>query len=135
MQLGISKEFEKSIGFENLEKELITLLKEEGFGVLTEIDVHAVMLKKGQDWDLPYKILGACKPPFANKVLKADPEIGVMLPCNVLIYETTEGKLRVSMVNANGMFELIANEQVKDIANMVSTSFNSILAKLDDKYN
>ncbi len=134
MQLGISSKFDKSHGFENIETTLINMLKDEGFGILTEIDVHAVMLKKGQQWERPYKILGACNPPHANKVLKTDPEIGLLLPCNVIIYENAEEKIVVSLINASGMFELIDDDSVKGVADLVSQSFDNVLAKLKEKF-
>ncbi|MDF1561581.1 MAG: DUF302 domain-containing protein [Deltaproteobacteria bacterium] len=78
-------------------------LSTEGFGVLTEIDVKAT-LKKKLDVDFRrYKILGACNPPFAHKVLSAELEIGLLLPCNVLVYETDEGKTVVSAIDPIAM--------------------------------
>jgi len=90
-------------------------LQKEGFGVLTEIDVKATMKKKlGEDIDA-YIILGACNPPNALKALKAEQDIGLMLPCNVIVYEK-EGKTYVSAVKPTVAMGMIENDALKDIA-------------------
>ena len=81
----------------------------------------------------PYKILGACSPPKANKVLNADLELGLLLPCNVVIYENDNDMIVVSLINAYAMFELVGNESIKDVAKEVSDIFSSVLEKLKGK--
>ncbi len=82
---GFSKKV--NYGFDEAIERVIEELKKEGFGILSEIDVKAT-LKKKMDIDFPnYKILGACNPPLAHKALSAEPEIGLLLPCNVIVYE------------------------------------------------
>jgi uncharacterized protein (DUF302 family) len=95
-------------------------LKEEGFGVLTEIDVKAT-LKKKLDVDLPkYMILGACNPPFAHKSLLAEPDIGVLLPCNVVIYEN-DGKTILSVMKPSIAMGMVDNSELANIAGEVET--------------
>lgn len=89
-------------------------LKEQGFGVLTEIDVRDT-LKKKLDLDFrPYKILGACNPTLASQALAHDPEIGLLLPCNVVVQETAEG-VRVSIADPKAMFSLVDNSELQTV--------------------
>ena len=74
-------------------------LAEEGFGVLTEIDVAAVLKKKLDVDRRPYRILGACSPAFAHRALEANPEVGTLLPCNVVVYEGEQGETIISAVD------------------------------------
>lgn len=91
-------------------------LKEEGFGVLTEIDVAAT-LKKKLDIDFrPYKILGACNPNFAHKALQAEDKIGTMLPCNVILQETVDGHTEVAAVDPIASMQAVGNESLGEIA-------------------
>lgn len=95
-------------------------LKEEGFGVLTEIDVKAT-LKKKLDVDFPkYMILGACNPPFAHKSLLAESDIGVLLPCNVVIYEK-DGKTILSVMKPSTALGMIDNPALANIAGEVES--------------
>jgi uncharacterized protein (DUF302 family) len=90
-------------------------LAEEGFGVLTEIDVQAT-LKARLDEDIePYLILGACNPPYAHQALLLDPELGSLLPCNVVVSER-EGKTHVSAVDPVAMLGIVANAELDPIA-------------------
>ena len=90
-------------------------LKVEGFGVLTEIDVRAT-LKEKLDIDVePYVILGACNPPLAHQALEAEPDLGVLLPCNVVVYERG-GTTHVSAVDAERMLSIVENDQLADVA-------------------
>lgn len=104
-------------------------LQKEGFGVLTEIDVKAT-LKKKLDVDHPnYKILGACNPPLAHKALTAEPEIGLLLPCNVIVYEN-ENKVFVSAIDAKAMFTLVDKKGIEHIADEVNKKLKSVIEKL-----
>ena len=90
-------------------------LKADGFGVLCEIDVQATMKKKlGVDGE-PYLILGACNPPLAHQALQAEPELGVLLPCNVVVYERG-GETHISAVDAERMLSIVGNEQIAPVA-------------------
>lgn len=90
-------------------------LKEEGFGVLTEIDVKATLQEKlGEDVE-PYLILGACNPPYAHQALGLEPELGTLLPCNVAVYER-DGTTHVSAVDPVAMLGLVGNPALEPIA-------------------
>ena len=90
-------------------------LKADGFGVLCEIDVQATMKEKlGVDGE-PYLILGACNPPLAHEALQAEPELGVLLPCNVVIYERG-GETHISAVDAERMLSIVGNDEIAPLA-------------------
>ena len=90
-------------------------LKVEGFGVLTEIDVQAT-LKEKLDIDVePYVILGACNPPLAHQALEAEPELGVLLPCNVVVYERG-GATHIAAIDAERMLSIVGNDELAPIA-------------------
>lgn len=105
------------------------LLAKEGFGVLTTIDVAATLKAKlGVDRE-PYVILGACNPTLANRALQVEPAVGVLLPCNVDVYQQG-GKTIVQAINPRKQFELIANPGVAEIANEVAAKLERALEGL-----
>jgi uncharacterized protein (DUF302 family) len=106
------------------------LLKEEGFGVLTEINVQETLKNKlGLD-SKPYRILGACNPTFAHRALEAEPHVGVLLPCNVVVWD--EGNRRVvSAMEPLVMSRVIANPIVAEIATEVSARLRRVLTRLE----
>jgi uncharacterized protein (DUF302 family) len=90
-------------------------LKEQGFGIITEIDAQATVKEKiGRDRP-PYVILGACNPTFADQVLDADPEMGLFMPCNVVVYEAADGT-RVSAVDPSAMLEMAGDSGLVGVA-------------------
>ena len=105
-------------------------LKKEGFGILTEIDVKET-LKKKLDVDFrKYRILGACNPPLAYKALSEEENIGVMLPCNVIVQETAEGSVRVSAINPMESMKAVANPNLEGIAKTVSDKLANVISNL-----
>lgn len=106
-------------------------LKAEGFGVLTEIDVKAT-LKKKLDKDVrPYIILGACNPPLAFQALTAEPEIGLLLPCNVIVYEDETGGVVVSAMDpAAVMGPVVQNPAMAPIAEQVTAKLQRVVANV-----
>ena len=102
-------------------------LKEQGFGILTEIDVKATMKKKLDVDFRPYVILGACNPPIAHKALSAEPGIGLLLPCNVVVAETDEGDAVVSVVNPREMFKVVNNDSILPLADEVEAKLKAAL--------
>lgn len=125
MSYYITKKVKKS--FEETLAIVTEELKKEGFGVLTEIDVKET-LKKKLDVDYKkYKILGACNPPLAHKALNAESEIGVLLPCNVCVYEEAEGSSVVSAIDPKRMFSVVERSDLVPIANEVSEKIHRVI--------
>ena len=105
-------------------------LKEEGFGVLTTIDVQST-LKKKLDVDFrKYIILGACNPPFAFQALQNDLDVGLFLPCNVIIYETDDYNVYVSAINPLSVLDEIQNEKLNIIAEAVSIKLQKVMENI-----
>jgi uncharacterized protein (DUF302 family) len=102
-----------------VEEKVIAALAEEGFGVLTEIDVQATLKKKLGLEKRPYKILGACNPHLANQAIDAEPEIGVLLPCNVLLRQDESGQNIVTFMDPASVLTLVDREGVADLAKEV----------------
>ena len=102
-------------------------LKKEGFGILTEIDVKAALKKKiGADVN-KYIILGACNPPFAHQALQAEEEIGLLLPCNVIVYSNQEGKTVISAMDPEAVLKLVDNPKIVPVAKEVTARLTRAL--------
>ena len=105
-------------------------LQKEGFGILTEIDVTAT-LKKKLDVDFhKYRILGACNPPFAYKALQAEPKIGTMLPCNVIVQELAGGEIEVAAVDPLASMQAIQNHALQAIAEEIQAKLKKVIGQL-----
>jgi len=105
-------------------------LKKEGFGILTRIDVKATLKEKlGVDFS-PFVILGACNPPLAHKALTLEPEIGLMLPCNVVVRDVGAGKVRVETVNARAMATLFPGAGLEEVSKEVNEHLARVLESI-----
>ncbi|OQA43706.1 MAG: hypothetical protein BWY52_01797 [Chloroflexi bacterium ADurb.Bin325] len=105
-------------------------LKQEGFGVLTEIDVRAT-LKKKLDVDFRnYRILGACNPPFAYRALQAEDKIGTMLPCNVIVQEHAPGQVEVSAVDPVASMASVPNSRLGEVADEVRSRLQRVIERV-----
>jgi uncharacterized protein (DUF302 family) len=105
-------------------------LKQEGFGVLTDIDVKAT-LKKKIDVDFrPYRILGACHPQIAYQMLQVDDKAGVLYPCNVVVQQQEDGRVEVSAIDPRAMFQSLEQPQAKEIAEYARQQMQAVMARL-----
>ena len=112
------------------EERTTAALKDEGFGVLTEIDIQAT-LKKKLDVDVPgYKILGACNPPLAHKAMQAEPRIGAMLPCNVILRDLGDGRTEVAAIDPVASMAAVENDGLGEVAAEVRERLRRVVAAL-----
>ncbi len=105
-------------------------LQKEGFGVLSDIDVKATMKKKLDVDFRNYRILGACNPPNAYKALTAEPNIGLLLPCNVVVQETNKNKIDVSAVDAEASLDIAKNPDLKEVASFIKGKLEKVINNL-----
>ena len=105
-------------------------LKKEGFGVLSDIDVAATLKKKLDEDMPPYRILGACNPSLAHQAVNAVPEIGLLLPCNVLVREDEAGQVHVSFMDPGAVLGLVDKPEVEPLADQVKEKLQRVLAAL-----
>lgn len=121
---------EIDLGLEDAINRVTEALKKEGFGVLTEIDVKAT-LKKKLDADFRnYRILGACNPPFAHQALLAEPHIGLMLPCNVVVQDSEDGKTLISAIDPLASMQAVDNSSLGEIAEQVRVKLQKVIESL-----
>ena len=103
-------------------------LKAEGFGVLSEIDVQATLHEKLGVDEEPYLILGACNPPFAHQALSAEPELGTLLPCNVVIYQR-DARTHISAIDAERMLSIVGNDSLASVAAEVRNKLAQVVER------
>ena len=119
-----------SIPFSETIDQVTESLQQEGFGVLTTIDVQETFKKKLDIDYRKYKILGACNPTFAHQALQAEDKIGTMLPCNVIVQELDNGKVEVSAVDPLASMQAVENKTLKNTAEQVQQMLNRVFVRL-----
>lgn len=126
---GFNAKFRGS--FDDAVKKVTEELSKEGFGVLTEIDVKAVMKKKLDLDKRPYKILGACNPVLANQALTAEPDIGLLLPCNVVVREEEDSSVTVAFMDPQAVLQLVDRDDIGDLAGQVREKLQRVKAGVE----
>ncbi|MBI1287579.1 MAG: DUF302 domain-containing protein [Flavobacteriales bacterium] len=119
-----------NVGFDEAIENVTAALKEEGFGVLTDIDMKATFKKKLDVDFRKYRILGACNPNFAYKAVGAEPNIGLMLPCNVIVQEHEDGSVEVAAVDPVASMTAVKNDSLGSIASEVQSRLKKVINDL-----
>lgn len=116
--------------FDSAIEKVTAALKDQGFGIISDIDIQATMKKK-LDKDLrPYRILGACNPQFAYQALQVENKIGTMLPCNVIVQEDENGKIEVAAVDPEQSMQAVGNQELGRIAGDVQARLQKVIDSL-----
>ncbi len=121
---------ETTLDFDAAVEKVTGLLKEQGFGIITQIDVKETFKQKINEDFRKYKILGACNPSFAFKAINSEPLLGLLLPCNVVVQEKTGGMVEVSAINPKVNLELVKNEAVNDLACTVTEILEKVIRQM-----
>ena len=125
---GFGKTVESS--FDAAVEKVTQELQKEGFGILTDIDV-ADTLKKKLNQDMPpYRILGACNPPLAHRALEAEPSIGLLLPCNVVVRQDETGKVHVEFMDPNAVLDMVNKPEISQLASEVRQKLEQVMQAL-----
>lgn len=119
--------------FDDVVDTTIAALKDEGFGVLCDIDIQATLKEKIGEEFRQYRILGACNPPLAYEGLNEEIELGALLPCNVIVYETDGGEVMVSAVDPQQLVGIADNEALDSIATEVHERFERVLTSVAEE--
>ncbi len=120
-----------AITYDQAVEKVTAALKTEGFGVLTEIDVRATLKSKLDAEFRRYVILGACNPPLAYQALRSELEIGLLLPCNVIVYEDDQGRAVVSALNPMVALGVVDNPALRGVAEQVTDRLRRVVASLE----
>lgn len=121
---------ESGLSVAEAEARVRDLLKEEGFGILTEIDVQATLKEKLGVEFRPYRILGACNPPLSHRALQAEPPIGLLLPCNVVVEAREESGARISFLDPEVALGLVGNPELLPIAKEAAQRLHRVAERL-----
>lgn len=124
--------FSRKVGYpyDEAVQKVTEALKNEGFGILTEIDVKDTLRKKLDVDFRKYRILGACNPPYAYKALQSESKIGLMLPCNVIVQETDDGEVEVAAIDPIASMQAIDNPSLGEIASEVQQKLKKVIDNL-----
>ena len=127
VEYGVGRDLDQS--FPEVLGRVREALKAEGFGVITEIDVQKTMKEKLGVDGRPHVILGACNPKYAHEALGVEDDLGLLLPCNVVVYEKGKGS-RVAVINAGAMMGMVGNDRLAPIADEIQARLDRVLASL-----
>ena len=128
IRYGFGKTVE--LDFDQAIERVMQVLQGEGFGVLADIDIAGAMKKK-LDQDMPpYRILGACNPPLAHRALTAEPSIGLLLPCNVVVRQDATGKVHVEFMDPDAVLQLVDKPDIAELAAEVKQRLERVMQAL-----